>query len=173
MVDDFLDVSAIEAGRFPLNVRQVNPADVLERSLVLAKIQAQKKGVELEVTIDPELPEIPLDGDKIEQAMSNLLANAIEHSVSGKIVSIVLKEVAGQVSFSVCDKGVGMSHEKMKKLFTPFSNIGSVKTGGEKSTGLGLTITRKIIDAHKGKIIAESKEGAGTTFTIFFADTED
>lgn len=167
LVDDFLDVSAIEAGGFQLNVKQVNLADVLERSLVLARIQAQKKGVELEVEIDPQLPEIPLDGDKIEQALSNLLGNAIEHSVPGKCVYISMKEIDGQVNFSVRDRGAGMSQEVMKQLFSPFSNTGSVKTGGEKSTGLGLTITRKIIDAHKGKIIAESEEGVGTTFTIF------
>ena len=172
MVDDFLDVSAIEAGRFPLSIQRINPAVVLDRSLVLAKIQAQKKEVELEVTLDPELPELPLDGDKIEQAMSNLLGNAIEHSVPGQMVSIALQEVEGQVRFSVRDTGVGMSPEAVKQLFTPFSRAGSVKTGGEKSTGLGLTITRKIIDAHDGKIIVESEEGTGTTFTIFFADIE-
>lgn len=172
LVDDFLDVSAIEAGGFQLNVKPTNPAEVLERSLVLARIQAHKKGVELDVAVDPLLPEIPLDGDKIEQAMSNLLGNAIEHSVPGKCVSIVLKEVNGKIQFSVRDRGTGMSQEVMKQLFTPFSKAGSVKTGGEKSTGLGLTITRKIIDAHKGEILAESEEGVGTTFTIFFADTE-
>jgi signal transduction histidine kinase len=173
MVDDFLDVSVIEAGGFQLNVKRINPADILGKSLVLARIQAQKKGVELEVEIDPELPEIPLDGDKIEQAMSNLLGNAIEHSVPGKCVSVTLKEIDRHVNFSVRDRGTGMSAEVMKNLFTPFSGSGSVKTGGEKSTGLGLTITRKIIDAHKGEIIAESEEGTGTTFTICFADIEE
>lgn len=173
LVDDFLDISAIEAGRFQLNVKPTNPHEILERSLVLARIQAHKKGVELEVAIAPQLPEIPLDGDKIEQAMSNLLGNAIEHSVPGKCVTISLQEVDGKIRFSVRDRGTGMSPEVMKQLFTPFSKTGSIKTGGEMSTGLGLTITRKIIDAHKGEILAESEEGAGTTFTIFFVENEE
>lgn len=168
LVDDFLDVSVIESGGFQLNLKPTNPADILKRSLVLARIQANKKGVGLEVEIEHQLPEILLDGDKIEQAMSNLLSNAIEHSDPGKCVSIALKEVDGKVSFSVIDRGTGMSPEVMKQLFTPFSQARSVKTGGEKSTGLGLTITRKIVDAHKGKIVAESEKGCGTVFTIIF-----
>jgi len=167
LVDDFLDVSAIEAGRFQLNIALVNPAEILERSLVLARIQAGKKRIALNVSVDPDLAEICLDGDKIEQAMSNILGNAIEHSAAGTCVSVTLKEIDENLVFSVQDQGVGMSQEAMKQLFTPFSKTGAVKTGGEKSTGLGLTITRKIIEAHQGKITAESEEGSGTTFTIF------
>ncbi len=166
LVDDFLDVSAIEAGRFQLNIAPVNPADILQRSLVLARIQAVKKKIALDVAIDPSLSEISVDGDKIEQAMSNLLGNAIEHSAAGTCISVTLKEVAERIVFSVQDHGVGMSQDSLKQLFTPFSKTGAVKTGGEKSTGLGLTITRKIIEAHQGEIAAESQEGSGTTFTI-------
>ena len=173
LVDDFLDVSAIEAGHFNLNITQVNPSEILERSLVLARIQANKKGVDLDVTIDSQLPEIPLDADKIEQAMSNILGNAIEHTVAGTSVSVELKEVDEKIVFSVQDRGSGISREAMKKLFVPFSKAGSVKTGGEKSTGLGLTITRKIIDAHHGEIVAESEEGKGTTFTMILSKEKD
>lgn len=170
LVDDFLDISSIEAGGLQLNIQQVNPADVLERSLVLARIQAQKKDVELQVQIDAELRCFPLDGDKLEQAMSNLLGNAIEHSAPGQCVSVTLKKSDGQMRFTVRDRGAGISPEVLKQLFTPFSRGGAKKTGGEKSTGLGLTITRKIIDAHKGEIVTESEEGLGTTFTIILTD---
>lgn len=166
LVDDFLDVSAIESGRFELKVIPVNPADILERSLVLAQIQAGKKGIDLDVNVAPGLCEVPLDADKIEQAMSNLLSNAIEHSATGTCVFVTLQEVNERIVFSVQDQGAGMSQEAMKQLFIPFSKTGTVKTGGEKSTGLGLTITRKIIDAHQGEITVESEEGTGTTFRI-------
>ncbi len=166
LVDDFLDVSAIEAGRFQLNLNLVHPADILERSLVLARIQADKKKIGLDVNVEPDISAMYVDGDKIEQAMSNVLGNAIEHSLVDTCVSVTLKKVDNMVIFSVCDKGVGMSPEAMKQLYTPFSKTGAVKTGGEKSTGIGLVITRKIVEAHQGKITAESKEGSGTTFTI-------
>jgi signal transduction histidine kinase len=166
LVDDFLDVSAIEAGRFQLNIGLVNPAEILERSLVLARIQAGKKKITLDVSVESGLSAIPIDGDKIEQAMSNLLGNAIEHSFAETCISVILKQVDDIIIFSVQDQGVGMSQEAIKQLFTPFSNSGAVKTGGEKSTGLGLTITRKIIEAHQGQITAESLEGSGTIFTF-------
>ena len=167
LVDDFLDVSAIESGRFQLNLAPVSPADILARSLILARIQAEKKGIALDVIIETGLSELFLDADKIEQAMSNLLGNAIEHSAAGTCISVTLQEIDERTCFSVHDRGVGMSQEAMQQLFTPFSKIGAVKTGGEKSTGLGLAITRKIIDAHEGQITAASKEGSGTTFTVF------
>ena len=167
LVDDFLDVSVIESGRFLLNITAVNPADILERSLVLAQIQAGKKGIGLNVNVLPGLYEVPLDADKIEQAMSNLLSNAIEHSATGTCVFVTLQEVNERIVFSVQDQGAGMSQEAMKQLFIPFSKTCNVKTGGEKSTGLGLVITRKIIEAHQGEMTIKSEEGIGTAFTIF------
>jgi signal transduction histidine kinase len=166
LVDDFLDVSAIEAGRFQLNIAPVNPAQILERSLVLARMQAGKKRIALDVTVAPDLTDVSLDADKIEQAMSNVFGNAIEHSAAGTCVSISLQQINENIIFSVRDQGIGMNQEAIKQLFTPFSKTGAVKTGGEKSTGLGLTITRKIIEAHQGEIKVESQEGSGTTFTI-------
>lgn len=166
LVDDFLDVSAIEAGRFPLNIRPANPVKILEQSLVLAKILATKKGISIEVVVDPDISEMYLDGDKIEQAMSNVIGNAIEHSDTGTCISVSLQNTNKSIVFSVQDQGVGMSQDALKQLFSPFSKIGAAKTGGEKSTGLGLTITRKIIEAHQGEVTVGSQEGSGTTFTI-------
>ncbi len=172
LVDDFLDVSAIEAGRFQLNITPVNPAEILARSLVLPRIQAAKKKLSLEVSVDPGLSEISIDGDKIEQAMSNILSNAIEHAAAGTRVSVSLKETDDNMVFSVKDQGVGMSQEAMNQLFTPFAKTGAVKTGGEKSTGLGMTITRKIIEAHQGEITVDSEEGSGTTVTFSLNEKE-
>jgi len=166
LVDDFLDVSAIESGRFQLHMAEHNANDILEKSLVLARIQAKKKGVELTISIGSNLPKIALDADKLEQALSNLIGNAIEHSSSGACVNVTLQTTEGKIFFKIKDQGVGMKKEAMEKLFLPFSKTGSVKTGGEKSTGLGLTITHKIIEAHHGEIFVESEEGKGSTFTV-------
>ncbi len=168
LVDDFLDVSAIEAGHFQLNIARVNLAEILERSLVLARIQALKKGIALNVAVEPDLSDISLDGDKIEQAISNILGNAMEHSLAGTCISVSLQEVGDCIVFSVRDQGVGMNQDALQQLFSPFRKAGSVKPGGEKSTGLGLTISRKIIEAHQGELEVESQEGSGTTFTISF-----
>lgn len=167
LVDDFLDVSAIESGHFKLNIVWVDPVEILERSLVLAKIQALQKGIGLDVTIETEQLQIPVDAEKIEQAMSNLLANAIEHSPIGTCVSVVVQETKEKILISVEDRGIGMSQEETKQLFMPFKKGVAPKTGREKSTGLGLAITRKIIDAHHGEIVVESEEGKGTKLTVY------
>jgi signal transduction histidine kinase len=115
---------------------------------------------------DSSLPALRLDADKIEQALSNLLGNAIEHSMAGSTVTIRLKDTGEQVLFCVQDSGPGIAADEMHHLFSPFSKTSTTKTAGEKSTGLGLTIARKIVEAHQGEIRAESTVGRGTTFYI-------
>lgn len=166
MVDDFLDVSVIESGHFSLNLTRANLEDVLENSLNLARIQADKKGVTIQLDIGFNLPEVMIDCDKIEQVMSNLLGNGIEHSVAGSEIKVRLFEEGKNLMFAVEDCGAGMEEEDMKKLFQPFQKSSTVKTGAEKSTGLGLTITQKIVEAHHGEIQVDSSIGHGTTFTV-------
>jgi len=166
LVDDFLDVSAIEAGSLPLNLKPIQLNDILERSMILANLLAAKKNVRIQTEADSSLPALRLDADKIEQALSNLLGNAIEHSMAGSTVTIRLKDTGKQVLFSVQDSGPGVDADEMHHLFSPFSKTSTKKTGGEKSTGLGLTIARKIVEAHQGEIRAESTVGRGTTFYI-------
>ena len=166
LVDDFLDVSAIEAGSLPLNLEPVQLSDILERCMILANLLAAKKNVRIQAETESSLPSLRLDADKIEQALSNLLGNAIEHSMAGSTVIIGLKDTGEHIQFSVQDRGPGIAADEMHHLFNPFSKTSTKKTAGEKSTGLGLTIARKIVEAHHGEIRAESTIGRGTTFNI-------
>lgn len=134
--------------------------------MILANLLAAKKNVRIQTEADSSLPALRLDADKIEQALSNLLGNAIEHSMAGSTVTIRLKDMGKQVLFSVQDSGPGIAANEMHQLFSPFSKTSTKKTGDEKSTGLGLTIARKIVEAHQGEIRAESTVGRGTTFYI-------
>ncbi len=163
LVDDFLDVSAIEAGRFELDLQPALIHEVLVNSLRLNTLQADKKGIDLQVNSDESLPRSVLDASKIEQAMTNLVSNAIEHTAPNSHVSISLSCDQQFISFSVKDKGPGMAPEEMDKLFKPFEKTSTKKTAGEKSTGLGMLITRKIIEAHGGEIWIDSRVGEGTT----------
>ena len=163
LVDDFLDVSAIEAGRFEVDLQPALIDEVLSRSLKLNNLQAAKKGVDLQVRRDEKLPRIVLDAPKIEQAITNLVSNAIEHTDPHSPVVITLACDQRFLSFSVKDQGPGIPIEDQKKLFKPFGKTSVKKTGGEKSTGLGMLITRKIIEAHKGEIWVDSSLGKGTT----------
>jgi signal transduction histidine kinase len=163
LVDDFLDVSAIEAGKFELDLQPASIHEVLTNSLRLNKLQAVKKGIDLRVHSDESLPRIILDASKIEQAITNLVSNAVEHTSPDSLVVITLSRDQQFICFSVKDEGPGIAPEEMDKLFKPFEKTGAKKTAGEKSTGLGMLISRKIIEAHEGEIWIDSKLGKGTT----------
>jgi signal transduction histidine kinase len=163
LVDDFLDVSAIEAGRFELDLQPTSIYEVLANSLRLNNHQADKKGIDLRVKSDESLPRITLDASKIEQAITNLVSNAIEHTSPDSPVVITLSCDQRFIIFSVKDEGPGIPPEEIDRLFKPFEKTSAKKTAGEKSTGLGMLITRKIIEAHGGKIWIDSSVDKGTT----------
>lgn len=163
LVDDFLDVSAIEAGKFELDLQPASIIEVLANSLRLNKLQADKKGIDLRANSDESIPRTILDASKIEQAITNLVSNAIEHTSPDSSVVITLSCDPQFIIFSAKDEGPGIAPEEMDQLFEPFEKTSAKKTSGEKSTGLGMLITRKIIEAHGGEIWIDSGVGKGTT----------
>jgi len=166
LVDDFLDISAIEAGRFDLDLQPVAINDVLTRSLKFNKLQADKKQIVLESTYDENLPRVLADASKIEQVIINIVSNAIEHSNPRSMVKLEINADDDYITMSITDEGPGIPVKEHDRIFRPFEKTSVKKTGGEKSTGLGMLISRKIIEAHRGKIWLESKVGSGTT--VFF-----
>ncbi|MDZ7666741.1 MAG: HAMP domain-containing sensor histidine kinase [Desulfotignum sp.] len=166
LVDDFLDVSAIEAGRFDLDLQPVDMPNVLSTSLEINRLQARKKGVILQVDMEACTKPVLIDAAKIEQAVTNLVSNAIDYSRKGDTVRVRLFRQQDHLMFSVEDKGPGMSRQDMEKLFTPFGRTRAKKTAGEKSTGLGLMITHKIVTAHNGTLHVDSTPDRGTIITV-------
>ncbi|MDT8377584.1 MAG: HAMP domain-containing sensor histidine kinase [Desulfotignum sp.] len=166
LVDDFLDVSAIEAGRFDLDLQPVDIPNVLSTSLEINRLQARKKGVILQVDMEACPKPVFIDAAKIEQAVTNLVSNAIDYSRKGDTVRVRFFPQQDHLVFSVEDNGPGMSRQDREKLFTPFSRTRTKKTAGEKSTGLGLMITHKIITAHNGTLHVNSTPDRGTTITV-------
>lgn len=166
LVDDFLDVSAIEAGRFDLDLHPTDLNPFLSECLRFNTLQAAKKGITLQVKNDPHLPRITMDAPKIQQALINLVSNAIEHSKTDDDVTLTVTGDEGSILFSVNDSGPGIAPEEIGRLFRPFGTTSTKKTAGEKSTGLGLLITRKIIESHGGDIWVDSKLGIGTTINF-------
>ncbi|MFO7911040.1 MAG: HAMP domain-containing sensor histidine kinase [Desulfotignum sp.] len=166
LVDDFLDVSAIEAGRFDLDLAMVDMHEILDRSLVVSRLIADKKGVFLDVRTSDFCRPVSLDASKIEQAVTNLVSNAIEHSRPGDTVIIRLRMHQDSIAFSVTDTGPGIAREELEKVFKPFGKTSAKKTGREKSTGLGMAITHKIITSHQGELQVNSTPGKGTTITF-------
>ena len=166
IIDDFLNIAIIESGRLELDVELAALPEIVDRVETLANLQAQPKEVMFETVQDAAIPLIMMDKTKIEQVLVNLVSNAIEHSHPGSRVSLRTHSADQGVVIDVEDSGVGIPPEALKTLFKPFEMKQSKKTGGEQSTGLGLVISQKIIEAHGGSIEVESKVGKGTIFQV-------
>ncbi len=129
--------------------------------------RATEKGILLERRIQHPLPLVRMDPLRVEQVASNLLANALKYSPPGARVIVALGESEGGLLLSVIDQGPGIPASEVPRLFEDFSRASVPTTGGEKSTGLGLSIVRRIMEAHGGKAWVESEEGKGSTFRVW------
>ncbi len=165
LINDLLDVTRIEEGRYLYKTEPAEIEEIIKKVLSSLKQIAINKKIELIFKKSKEkLPKIILDKEKIGLAIQNIVENAINYTLAGGKVTVSLKCVKKEVEVSVSDTGVGIPKDQQKRVFSKFfrgSNAIRMETRG---TGLGLYITKNIIEAHGGKIWFESEEGKGTTF---------
>lgn len=166
LIADFLDVSMIESGQFDLKLDAVDLPRLLQNCLIFFQPRAKQFNLNIELKLPARIPRLIIDPNKIEQVINNLLANAIEYSQPSSRILLEAAQAESLVMISVTDWGSGIKSEDLKKLFKPFGKTTTQKTTGERSTGLGLLISRKIIEAHRGTINVVSTWGEGSTFTI-------
>jgi len=166
LLNELLDISIIESGKLLLNLSEMDICKVIERNLSLNKATAEKKRITLSFNYKGGIPTLTADKTKIDQVLNNLISNAIKFSHEASKVSISAELLNQNILLLIKDEGQGIPEKEMDKLFKPFSRISVRSTAGERSTGLGLSIVKKIIDAHKGKVWVESEVGKGTTFFI-------
>jgi len=165
LVNDLLDVSTIEAGKLTLDLRSFDVAALVDANVTLLRILAQEKEIEIVVTA---VRPTPLVGDarRLEQVLTNLLTNAIKYSHKQTRIDVSVRTADGQVEIAVRDRGQGIPTNELDRLFLPFSVTSVRATQGETSTGLGLMIAKKVVEAHHGRIRVESTEGEGSTFFV-------
>lgn len=167
IVEDMLDISKIESGKINLDPELIDLERLVSHSVSLNRRLAEKKEISLEMIEPAQEIEITADAQKLEQVLNNLITNAIKYSHSGTRITIQLeKNEDPTVTLSVEDEGQGIPEKEQKNLFKPFSKTSVKTTGGEMSTGLGLAITRRIVEAHGGEIWVESEVGKGSTFYV-------
>lgn len=164
LVNDLLDVAKIEAGKFDLNIQEYNLVESIKGQLKAFEPQAQAKHLSLSY-IGPEKQLAKFDRVRISQVVTNLLSNAIKYTDSGEIVLNIASEPdAKKIVVSVKDSGIGVSHEDLSVLFSKFKQLKSFDSS-RKGTGLGLVVSKGIVEAHGGQIWAESSgENFGSTF---------
>lgn len=165
LVNNLLDVAQIEAGKLHLDAQAVNLGALVRRNIALNRVLAAKKQIEIELT-ETSLPLLLADASKIEQVLNNLISNAIKFSPPRTMIRVNLARADANAVLSVRDQGPGIPPDELDKLFKPFQKTSVKSTASEKSTGLGLSIVKKIVEGHRGKIWVESQVGAGTTFFV-------
>jgi two-component system, sensor histidine kinase and response regulator len=166
MVNELLDLATIEAGELQVHPERKNLVEVIEKAVYHSNIQAAKKGTKIFFRPDYALVELMIDSAKMKQVLDNLLSNAVKYSPPGSSVQVQLAPMGNTWTFSVIDQGPGIPTGEMDRLFKDFSRLSVKPTGGEKSTGLGLAICRKIVESHQGSVSAENIPGGGCRFTV-------
>ncbi len=164
MVQELGDLSRIESGQSPLVKRSIGIGEVIKRAAERIKPQADRAGLSINIDIASDLPPVAADRDRIEQVLVNLLHNSIKFTPSGGGITISAISSGDSLQVSVADTGVGIPADDLLRIFERFYKADRARSGG--GTGLGLAIVKHIIEAHGGKIWAQSVEGKGATFTF-------
>lgn len=191
LINDILDVAKIESGQLELDCTSTNVALLCQTSLTFVKQQALSKGIQIEVKIPRNIPELQVDDRRMRQVLINLLNNAVKFTPQGGsiILEVRLQDPAtadkssqelGQAThdsnsvslpqkylyIDVTDTGIGISPENINRLFKPFTQIDSALNRQYEGTGLGLALVKRLVEVHGGKVSLRSQEGVGSCFTI-------
>ena len=168
LINDILDVSKIEAGKFELEMLPCSLGDICQSSIHLTKGMAGKKRQNVNFTMNPASININADARRLKQVLVNLLSNAVKFTPeSGSLGLEVTKNETDNIVFiSVWDNGIGISPEDIKKLFQPFVQLDSSLSRQQTGTGLGLTLVQRLVEMHGGSIEIQSNPGQGSRFTV-------
>lgn len=172
LLNDLLDITVMESGKLRINIKEQSINDLVKERIEINRVIAAKKDITIRENLD-SMPNALFDRDRISQVIDNFISNAVKFSPLGSNIYISLTKEGKNALIKVKDEGPGISEENQTKLFGEFQKIGTKTTGGEKSTGLGLSIVKKIVNAHKGTIKVSSVLGSGSEFmfTVPLAET--
>ena len=165
LINDILDLSKIEANQLEVNWETFDVPQLCRNVLALVKEKAANKGLQMRLDIDPNVKNMVADPLRLKQILLNLLFNAVKFTKTGT-VGLDVKPEDNFMRFTVWDTGIGISQENQSELFQPYFQIFNPDPNGEEGTGLGLTVTRKLVKIHGGWVEVESEIDRGSRFTI-------
>lgn len=166
LIDEVLDISRIEAGRISLSIEPIHAGEAVSEAASLLRAAAEERGVELQVDLSSCGGVILADRQRLKQVVMNLLSNGIKYNHRGGSVWVTCAPAPDDhLRLLVRDTGLGIAPEKLGRLFTPFDRLGAEATGVE-GTGLGLSLSKHLVDAMKGSMGVESAPGEGSTFWV-------
>ncbi len=166
LINNVLDFSQLDSGRKEYDMHESDIVSIIRHSLEAYKFHIRDLGFEIESNIPAEPVLVPVDEDAISQAFLNLLSNAVKYSGEKKYIRVDVQSDSDSVSISVRDHGIGISRGELKKIFDKFYRVPESRVKHTRGSGLGLTLTKHIIEAHGGSIEVESDPGKGSRFTL-------
>ncbi len=166
MVQNLLDANRIERGEMQLDVAPADLCPLLQSVIETQRPRAAAKQQVIHVASEAAPVKVLVDASITVQVLENLVSNAVKYSPAGKNIFVRLKKLPEAIRCEVQDEGPGLSAEDQKKLFGKFARLSAKPTGGEHSTGLGLSIVKKMVEAMNGKVWCESEPGKGATFIV-------
>ncbi|MFN0040770.1 MAG: ATP-binding protein [Burkholderiales bacterium] len=164
LINDILDLSKVEAGRMELSVTRFDMPAAIENAMLLVRERAQRNGITLSREIERGVGVIAGDERMVKQILLNLLSNAVKFTPSGGRVLVQASPTSEGVQVAVKDTGIGIDPSERDSIFDAFRQGNAGKTGAREGTGLGLTLARRFVEMHKGRIWLESEMARGTTF---------
>ena len=166
LINDILDLSKVEAGRMELDLASFDVVSVLTTAMTLVRERAQRHNVALRMDVAPTLGDVVADERKVKQILVNLLTNAVKFTPDGGSIVVTAHREADALMVAVRDTGIGIALADHEAVFEEFRQVGRHYTNKQEGTGLGLTLTRKFVELHGGRIWVESEPGKGSTFTF-------
>ena len=166
LINEILDLSKVEAGRMELETATFDLPLAIDNARTFVRERATRHGINLDVHVDEKLGDYVGDERKIKQILLNLLSNAVKFTPEGGRITINARQTNGSVEISVTDTGIGIAEEDQPKVFEEFRQVGSDYAHKVEGTGLGLTLAKKFVELHGGRIWVESELGKGSTFVF-------
>ncbi len=167
LISDLLDVSTIEAGKLELEEEPIEVGDIVENSSSIVQSRANEGNIKFTIEMNKKLPSVFVDSRRMRQILVNLLTNAIKFTPEGGSVRLCADEQEdGSLQFSVIDTGIGMDKEGIAKALEKFGQIDSEQARKHPGTGLGLPLTKELVEMHGGLMLIESVPGSGTTIKV-------
>jgi signal transduction histidine kinase len=168
LVDDLFELAKIDAGALTLELREAALTGVVESCLRGLEVEAERRSVRLEARVDGEVPPVLCAPEQVERVLVNLVSNALRHTPSDGSVAVRLEPGSADVRVSVEDTGEGLAPEALRRMFDRFWRADEARTIGRGGAGLGLAISRALVEAQGGRIWAENRPGGGArvSFTL-------
>jgi signal transduction histidine kinase len=166
LVDDLQELSLAEAGKLKLNRQPEQIAELIKQTMTAVQVQAKSKGLSLSADLPDNLPLADIDDQRITQVLHNLVENAIAHTPKGGAITIKARQLETLVEISVADTGEGIPADDLPNIFERFYRVDKSRARATGGTGLGLTIAKRMVEAHGGKIAVQSELGKGSRFAF-------